>query len=156
LSKPTIRDTNPRLTNRSVPLRLMESIIAVLLAITMAVFPITMPHTAAMPGVGHHPVIDVQSDGAPASDHEHLDRHDHAEAVGSCDPASASTSGAHESSCEGSTSACCGIGMCHAFQVSAAPLVDGPDLSAVTMVPPGDEQVDGTLSGRLDRPPRTV
>jgi hypothetical protein len=138
-------------------LRLMDPIIAVLLAITMAIFPISMPRAAAFGEHGHAAAVEiVHEDVAVAADH-HANHHDHADMVASCDLAAVGVCGQPESnSHDGATSACCGIGFCHAFQPSVAPPVFSPYLSAVPMSLARDEQVEGAFLGRLDRPPRTV
>jgi hypothetical protein len=138
--------------------RVMSPIIAVLLAITMAVFPISMPRAAAFGQHGHAQTAKVvQDEAASAADHQNAGDHGHADTVASCDPAVlGGCSEPQPSSHDGTTPACCGAGMCHAFEVSAAPAVFSPHLSPGPTVQTGDEQVDEAVSGRLDRPPRTV
>jgi hypothetical protein len=143
LSGQIIRDTYPNLQNRSVLLRLMDHIIAVLLAITMAIFPISVGQAAAVKGSEHAVALDAH--------------HTHDEALVTCDSSVAATcSDHHTGNHDGTSPGCCGIGVCHAFQASAAPAVYSPHRSAVLMALTRDEQVDGIVSGRLDRPPRTV
>jgi hypothetical protein len=121
----------------------MGHIIAVLLAITMAIFPISVGQAAAVKGSEHVVALDA---------HHPLD-----EALATPDGIVAGTcSDHHTGNHDGTSPGCCGIGICHAFQVSAAPAVYSPHRSAVLMALAGDEQVDGIVSGRLDRPPRTV
>jgi hypothetical protein len=123
-------------------LRLMGPIIAVVLAITMAIFPIPMPRAAAWHG---------PQDAVMLGSH-----HTHDGASVSCDDASPVACGDHEHGTRDTGPGCCGVGMCHAFQVSGAPDVHSPDACAVPMAIVGDEQVAGLVSGRLDRPPRSV
>ena len=136
----------------------MGSLIAVLLAITMAVFPISMPWAAALQGHGHvWPVAVLHEDAAaPAATLEHAADHDHA-GIATYDPASVGGCEEQESSSHhGANPACCGMSMCHAFQVSTAALVSSPYCSSAPMALARDEQVGGALPGRLDRPPRNV
>jgi hypothetical protein len=135
----------------------MGPIIAVLLAITMAIFPISMPRAAAFGEHGHGAAVEIVHENvAVAADH-HADHHDHADMVASCDPAAVGVCGQPEpSSHDGTSAACCGIGFCHAFQPSAAPPLFAPYLSAAPMALARDEQVEGAFAGCLDRPPRTV
>jgi hypothetical protein len=123
-------------------LRLMGPIIAVLLAITMAIFPISMPRAAA-PGVHGHALT--------------LETHTH-DGVGlSCDHGASVTCGDHESANHDADSpSCCGMTVCHAFQISAAPDVLTPCMRVTSVSVSGDEQVGGITPGGLDRPPRTV
>ena len=51
---------------------------------------------------------------------------------------------------------CCGMGACHAVEMTVAPDVSSPVTAAVPLAIVGDGQVDGVIPGRLDRPPRTV
>jgi hypothetical protein len=123
-------------------LRLMGPIIAVLLAITLAIFPISMRQAAALGSHEHHVGTSeiLHQDAAAAGDHDHS---------ASCD-----TCGGHEPGSEhGKSSACCGMTVCHAFEVSTAPLIS-PRYSASRAAWTRDEQVGDSLSGRIDRPPR--
>jgi hypothetical protein len=127
----------------SLLLRLMGPLIAVLLAVTMAIFPISIPRAAALSGHGHaaefgthtHDEAGISRDHespAPCGDHHGSGKHD----VGS--------------------PGCCGMGVCHAFQVSAAPDLLSPQVTAASIVLSADEQVRGVTPGSLDRPPRTI
>jgi hypothetical protein len=121
----------------------MDAIIAGLLALTMAIFPISMPRAAASNGPEHSFTLDTH--------------HTHDDVLASCDQAFAIVCGDHGSgNHDSSGSNCCGVGVCHAFEVSAAPDVHWPYATAAPMAIAGDEQVEGVNSGRLDRPPRTV
>lgn len=124
-------------------LRLMRTVVAALLALCMAVFPVAMPQAAASKGHGHGSAVHAQdghAHGSATHDHDIVE-HEHA----------ASHDGDEESS-----SACCGTTTCHAFQISSLPTL-GARLSLIGVVQVAyDHQVPGVFSGRLDRPPRTV
>ncbi len=127
-------------------LRLMRTILVVLLAVSMAVFPVAMPQAAASTGHNHasgaheHEAPDGTADvSAPHEDdtleHEHAASHDQD---------------------EGSSSSCCGTTTCHAFQVSSSPAL-GARLPLIGVVQVAcDHQVPSVFPGRLERPPRTV
>ena len=126
-------------------LRLMRKVMAALLAVCMAVFPIAMPRAAALMGHSH--------DSASHSQHGPTNadvsaRHD-------CDPVEHKPAAPHEGDEEGRSS-CCGTTACHAFQISSLPAL-GVRLSSIGVVQVAcDHQVPDVSSGRLDRPPRTV
>lgn len=153
LSNPNFRDTYPTSANRSFPpLRLMGTIIVALLAITMAIFPISVPQAAAHAAHQHLALADTGHEH-PTADADH----EHAEVKASCD-ATLSISGDRDhpgsEGCTGPT--CCSMGACHAFQVSTPPSLYSPAVSDVTIVLTRDEQVEEITVGGLDRPPRTV
>ncbi|WP_046867842.1 hypothetical protein [Microvirga massiliensis] len=124
---------------------MMGRVIAVLLAITMAIFPISMPR-AAMPG-GHHHAAALEGDHGTADGVSAM--HHHVSDDGDCRD---HFGGLHD----GSGAPCCGMGACHAFEMAVAPDVSSPVTAAVPLAIVADGQVDGTIPGRLDRPPRTV
>jgi hypothetical protein len=121
----------------------MGPIIAVLLAITMAIFPISMPRAAALGGHDHAAVL--EGDHGAAAEAVHHD-------VSTGDDCLDHSGGSHD----GSGLPCCGMGACHAFEMTVAPDVHSPVTSAVPLAIIGDEQVASVTPGRLDRPPRTV
>ena len=131
-------------------MRLTSTIIAIFLALSMAIFPISMARAAAM--VGH-------SHAGMTSGAEHVGHHTQvaspdahcASIAGADDHASPSDEGGQQSS-----ASCCGMGACHAFQMSSAPAVSTPASIAHLLQAPGHEQVTGAFSVRIDRPPRTV
>ena len=135
-------------------MRLTGLIIAVLLAVTAGIFVISTPHTAASgerltsAEILLDQVLEAHShEGAVEGDQSSA--HDHASAQKDCgDPAS----GAHG----GDGVACCSMGACHAIQSIATPMVQLRRASAVVLAIVGDEQVEGVITGGLDRPPRTV
>jgi len=145
LANQVFHGTHPIRVTRSIPLRLVGPIIAVLLAITMAIFPISVPH-AAVSGVHNH---------AAAHGHDHQE---HAvEASVSCDhQVVEGQHSEHEGTPDGAGSSCCSIGGCHAVHVSLVAGLPSPAVAPLPSAISGDEQVDGVISGRLDRPPRTV
>ena len=130
-------------------MRLTSTIIAVFLALSMAIFPISMARAGAMAGHAHAGTAQAE----PRDHHNPL-----ASTVADC--ASLSSGDHHGSPSEdashNSAPSCCGMGACHVFQMSAAPSVSTPAGSAHLLQAPGDEQVTGAFSVRIDRPPRTV
>jgi len=127
-------------------LRLLGTLVVALLAITMAIFPISMPRAAV--SAGHH---HAQVAGAG---HKHV--HEHAD-VASHDDVLASASGDHEqgsNDCSGPV--CCSMGTCHAFQDTVLPILYSPAVSHLPMAMPGDDQLGGITADGLDKPPRTV
>ena len=126
-------------------LRLVRTIIAALLAVCMAVFPVAMPHAAALMGHAHTSASHTH-DGPTNADVSAL--HD-------CDPVEHEHAASPAGEEEGGPS-CCGTTACHAFQVSSFPAL-GVRLTLIGVVQVACEhQVPGVPSGRLDRPPRTV
>lgn len=161
----SIYDRHSLLTNRSVSLRLVHSILALVLAVAMAVFPITMPRAAALGGMGLGGTLEASHHvHAPpaATDREHRVGHTYrkrtadAAAAPSLQADGVSSSLDSEPGCEGTTSGCCGLSTCHAFQGSSAPLFHSPHRSASALAVAGDEQADGIAPGRRERPPRSV
>jgi hypothetical protein len=144
-------------------LQRMRAIIAVILAVSMAIFPIAMPQAAAMTG-GHHRAA------ATAHDHHHdassatVSHNDHGNFGASRDCVNDRVGESHHgASCQqhaetnGSGDAsCCGTIACHAFQLTASPAVCMPVAVSSPLAVPGEEQVTGDFYGRIDRPPRTV
>ena len=135
-------------------MRLTGLIIAVLLAVTAGIFLISTPHAAesgdrltlAESIAGH--VIGAHSHEG-AVERDQTSAHDHASAQKDCDDPASGTHG-------GDGAACCNMGACHAVQAIAAPTVQMRGASAVVLAMVGDEQVEGVITGGLDRPPRTV
>ena len=131
-------------------MRLTSTIIAVFLALSMAIFPISMVGAGAMGGHIHAGM----SSAAQQADH-----HDHV-ASSDADCASPANADDHtappEDTSHKNAPSCCGMGACHAFQVSSAPGVAVPAGVAHLVHAPGDEQVTGAFSVRIDRPPRTI
>lgn len=138
----------------------MRAIIAALVAVSMAIFPISMA-PAAVPGGGHHGVPGVGHHGpSGAGVHDH----DHGRVVASvaCDVDGAGVM-ADRQAChpdagsDGQSAAfCCGGLACHFFHVSAAPALSAPAAKPLSLAALGEEQVASALSDRLDRPPRSV
>jgi hypothetical protein len=128
----------------------MGTIIVALLAITMAILPITVPPAAAPAGHGHAMTVDAGHDHAAGdAEHEHV-------TASSGDVVSTASSD-HDGGlqdCDGTI--CCSMGTCHAFQVSAVPSLYSPAISQAPMAMPGDEQIAGITVDGLERPPRTV
>jgi ABC-type nickel/cobalt efflux system permease component RcnA len=149
LSNPAFREKQSIHTNRSVPpLRLMSTIIVALLAITMAILPISVPQAAMPAGHGYAMAVDGGHGHAAAveGDHEHADA-----------PAASADLDNHDGDSQDCGGAmCCSMSTCHAFQESAAPSVFSPAVSRISMAAAGDDQVGGITTGGLDRPPRTV
>jgi len=135
-------------------LRLLGTIIVALLAITMAIFPISVPQAAVSAGHQH-----AMASAGHKHVHEHatIDRaHEHADVTSHADVVS-SASGDHEKGSRDCTGpVCCSMGTCHAFQDTAFPILSSPAASHLPIAMPGDEQVGGITTGGLDKPPRTV
>ena len=131
-------------------MRLTSTIIAVFLALSMAIFPVTMVLAAATSGHGHAAMAQSEH----GDHHHHLafspeaDSSSYAGVDGDCAPVG---NASHKSG-----PSCCGMGACHVFQMSAVPCVSTPAGAAHVMHAPGDQQVTGAFSVRIDRPPRTV
>jgi uncharacterized protein involved in copper resistance len=129
-------------------LRLMRTVLAVLLAVCMAVFPVAIRQAVASTGHSHAP-------GTHA--HEALDGTAHADvsAPHEDDTLEHEHAASHGQD-EGSSSSCCGTTTCHAFQVSSSPAL-GARLPLIGVVQVAcDHQVPSVFPGRLDRPPRTA
>jgi hypothetical protein len=133
-------------------LRLMGTIIVALLALTMAILPISTALAAASATHGHVLVVDAGHDHAAVDGH-----HEHANVRASASDTSLADFTAHDGSPEDCTGPiCCSMSACHAFQTSAPPSLYSPTGSQAPMAMAGDEQVMSVVSGRIDRPPRTV
>lgn len=141
----------------------MRAILAALVAVSMAIFPISMGPTAALAGV-HHGVAAGAHHGAAAADAHHDDHADgdhRADASLACEAGSGVTGDAPpchgDAGSDGQAGAyCCGGVACHFFQISAAPVLFAPPLNPSSLALSGDAQIAGVASGRIDRPPRTV
>ena len=133
-------------------MRLMGTIIVALLAITMAIFPISMPQAAVSMGPEHTVTAEI------GYEHATFDgAHEHANVMASCDDVVVSGCSDHDpGSHDPAGPSCCGMGICHAFQLSVTPALTSPALSFAPIAIAGDEQVVSVVSGRIDRPPRTV
>ena len=133
-------------------MRLMGTIIVALLAITMAIIPISVPQAAASAGNHHAVMVDAGHEhAADDGDHEHAD-----ELALSHDATLGASTDHHQGSQDCSGPVCCSMSTCHAFQESAPPTVYSPAVSKISMAVVGDDQVGGITTGGLDRPPRTV
>jgi hypothetical protein len=120
----------------------MGLVIAVLLAVTAGIVVIAASQAAA--SSGRHSLT------LPQTGHVHEGMsHDQAATREDCGD---NSSGDHGS---GGTD-CCGMGACHAVQLTAAPVLHSPYVSAAAIAAIGNEQVDGITAGGLDRPPRTI
>ena len=126
-------------------MRLMCTVIATLLAVCMAVFPVAMPQAAALTGHAHG-----------SASHTHDDPTDtDVSALHDCDTIEHKHVASHHGDEEGSSS-CCGTTACHAFQISSLPALS-VRLSLIGVIQVACyHQVPGVSSGRLDRPPRTA
>jgi len=143
-------ERNRNSTNRSnSPVRLMGVIIAVLFALSMAILPIAGAQAAGV--MNHHDRI------ATEDVHE---GHHHATAP-DCEDADAASAPADDCSSTGHAShddlsaGCCSMA-CHAFTVTFPVTLSEPTPFVRPMAIRSDQQVDGGLSARLERPPRTV
>lgn len=133
-------------------MRLMGTIIVALLAITMAILPISVPQVAMAAAHGHATVVDT------GHEHAAVDRnHVHAHVVAASLDTAAINLGGHDGdshNCPGSV--CCNMNTCHAVQASVPPSIYSPTVSQIHIAMSGDEQVGGITGSGLDRPPRTV
>ena len=133
-------------------MRLMGTIIVALLAITMAIFPISGPQGATQAAHQH---AAMSTTGHTHGDSD--DGHRHADLQADSESGALSISGDHDSGARDCTGVmCCSMGTCHAFQVTAASYLFSPVVSQVTMIVTRDEQVEEITIGGLERPPRTV
>ncbi|ANY84751.1 hypothetical protein BB934_42155 (plasmid) [Microvirga ossetica] len=130
----------------------MGTIIVALLAITMAILPISGPQGAAQAAHQHAAVaLTGHAHGEADGDHSHADLQM------SFDTGALGISGDHDPDTQDCTSViCCSMGTCHAFQIPALQNPHSPAVSQAPMAMPGDEQIAGITVGGLDRPPRTV
>jgi ABC-type nickel/cobalt efflux system permease component RcnA len=153
LSNPNFHDRYLTPTNRSSPLlRLMGTIIVALLAITMAILPISGPQGAAQ-AAHQHAVVTTAGHAHGEAD----GNHSHADLQVSLDTGTLGISGDHDSDTHDCTGViCCSMGTCHAFQITAPAYLYAPAVSQVSMVMTRDEQVEDIIIGGLDRPPRTI
>ncbi len=130
----------------------MGTIIVALLAITMAILPISGPQGAAQAAHQH---VAVTTTG-----HAHGEtdgNHSHADLQVSSDTGALGISGDHDSDTHDCTGViCCSMGTCHAFQITAPPALYSPAVSRVSIAMSRDEQVEEITIGGLDRPPRTI
>jgi hypothetical protein len=129
-------------------LRLTSTIIAVVLALSMAIFPISGARSAAAMSNHHHHDHGAVAHHAP----DHTLATDHAPDQ----VATATDDCSGHKSRSGKQTGCCDMGVCHAF--TAAPWATSADMASLveTVGDYGDEQVRGELSVRIDRPPRTA
>jgi hypothetical protein len=142
------RNSNP--TNRSnSPVRLMGVIIAVLLALSTAILPIAGAQAAGV--MNHHgrtAAEDVQDD------------HLHATTLGCEDGTVAFTvaddcSSTEHTSGDGLSVSCCSMA-CHVFTLGVPVTLSEPTPLVRLTAIRSDQQVEGGLSARLERPPRTI
>lgn len=133
-------------------LRVINTIVAIFLALSVAVFPLSMAHAAAL--AGHHEAT-AQADVRIEADHDHFHQ-----AASSCAEDANVTVADDCASHQGASgprggASCCNL-VCHAFEASAAPAVFTPLRLARAVHLRAEEQVAGGFAGRIDRPPRTV
>jgi hypothetical protein len=132
-------------------LRLMGTIIVALLAIIMAIFPISVPQAAASAGHRHAATADAGHAHA-VTDGDHGHAHEMASHGIDLSASTDHDEGSHD--CSGPV--CCSMGTCHAFQASVLPDLSSPAVATIPVALPGDEQVEGIVAGGLDKPPRTI
>jgi hypothetical protein len=137
----------------------MAKIIAVVLAISLGMFQI--PGAQALGAMNHHAA--VTDDTVMSADHAHSDDHvDHHQAA-SLDCEDGTALAAPDGGCldpetashDASPDVCCDMA-CHAFTMVLPAVVgqSAPFVRLTTVL--DDQQVEGGLSARLERPPRTV
>jgi hypothetical protein len=127
----------------------------------MAIFVISVPQAAAMTNASEVAAVEAHHSHRDGShmgmSHEEMAHGD--EASLACDvqaDAADDCSGHEQDSHHAGGSSCCSMGGCHSFQVSTAPDLVAQPIAAASIIAFGDEQVAGTFSLRIDRPPRTV
>jgi len=128
-------------------LRLVDTVLALMLAVCLAVFPIAMPRAMAVAGHGHA-VAAHHPQAAEAGD-------EHACASAEIDVADRHQHPSHDPDGRDGPP-CCGTMACHALQASSVPALGAPPTTIRVVHVTRDQQIAGVLSGRLDRPPRTV
>ena len=133
-------------------MRLLSTILAVFLAVSMVIVPISMPQAAAYEGAHHGASITSAQGDEGSVAHVHDASADcEASAVLLADDCSSHNQAANDPS----NDSCCSMS-CHPFQVSAAPDLFGRVSISRSVNSAADEQVIGVISTRIDRPPRTV
>ena len=129
-------------------MQLVRPILAALLALSLAIFPISGMGSAVLASHAHH-----HHGAATAHTHDHATVADH---DGADELASAADDCAGHEASHGKETGCCGMGACHAFTVAALVGFTYSALPMGSIANRGDEQVRGELSARIERPPRTV
>lgn len=124
-------------------MRLVSTVMAALLALSLAVFPISGARSVAT--IGHH---HQHSAKGSVGDHSSI-LHDSAD-----DLTSANDCSGHKAP-QGKQGGCCDMGSCHAFTAVPFALTGFP-LLLMGSIADGDEQVRGDLSSHIERPPRTA
>ncbi len=131
-------------------IRVANATIAILLTLSLAIFPISGTHAAAVMGHHHGVVLDQAPEGVHGADHNATEAVDYA--------THESTSATHDCSSDNNaphtTGGCCDMGACHAFALGGIAAVAAPAALRGNLVSQGDEQVRGERSFRIDRPPR--
>jgi hypothetical protein len=105
---------------------------------------------SAMPAAHHGAMAAVDDE----RDHQHMSASADCEDAGGV-AALGSCSGHTDMDGQGEKPCCGGIA-CHAVQISVPPTLNVRAPRAQAMTPRLQEQVASTLSGRIDRPPRTI
>lgn len=138
----------------------LSTLIAALLTLIVAIFPISGVGAAAVTVHGHN---HSHSHSHPASHHDH-DAHEHAAQDHGAAAEQHAVRGVHAASHDPGPageardwcgSVCCSFS-CHFYAAESAPGITVlPVMTAILHVK-GDEQVGGGLQQRIDRPPRRV
>ncbi len=133
-------------------MRLLSTILAVFLAVSMAILPISMLRAADLDGAHHGGPGGVAHSHDTSPDHFH-----YASAACTSEALQLLADRASQDQAEHDPTAgsCCSLG-CHAFQVSDAPGLFERASTSRAVNSTADEQVVGVISSRIDRPPRTV
>ena len=133
-------------------MRLLSTILAVFLAVSMAILPISMPRAADLNGGHHDLLVGVTHSHSTADSHLH-------DISAECEPATitqaAGCASHNQASHDPAGSSCCNMS-CHAFQVSTAPSLFERVSTGRAVNSTTDQQVVGVIASRIDRPPRTV
>ena len=127
-------------------MRLVSTMIAVLFALSLAIFPISGMRSAAV--MGHH---HQHSAGA-----HHASAHSLPGELAADELASATDDCSSHKAPHGKQTGCCDMGACHAFTVAPLATFAYSALLMGSIADRRDEQARGELSARIERPPRTV
>ena len=133
-------------------MRLLSTILAVFLAVSMAILPISMPQAADLNGGHHNLSVEVTHSQSEADAHLHA-------VSAECEPATISQApdcaSHNQTSHDPAGGSCCNMS-CHAFQVSSWPNLFERVSTGRAVNSTADQQVVGVIASRIDRPPRTI
>ena len=125
-------------------MRLISTMLAVMLALALAIFPISGGQSAATIGHQHHHSVQTNHAG------------DHSIDAAADELASAADDCAGHKAPQGKQAGCCDMGACHAFTTASLTILAYSASLVGSVADRRDDQVRGEPSARLERPPRTV